>query len=344
MRQLIGVAFGPRTHAEARETLPRIAAEGADLVEIRLDSLEEPLDLPALLAARGDLPVVATLRPRDQGGRSELDAGERLKVLLRAAEHGAQFVDVEWDAATPEAVAALKAAGARVIVSRHDFAGMPPGLADEWWPDLARRGADVVKVVGTARGMLDCLPVFRVLKQADRPTIAIAMGEAGIPTRILGLREEQCLLSYASLGEATAPGQVPLHDMQQVYFARRLRPETCAFGLLAERLETGPAAQFNALFAECGMEGVAVPFLAQGDVAAVVEAFRELEMTGWHVYGGDLQQSVLSAVDQLDPSARVQARVNAVVRVEDGSLVGAWVGTPEEQFALWSERASGRQA
>ena len=66
-----------------------------------------------------------------------------------------------------------------MIVSRHDFSAMPPDLAEGWWPELAAQGADVVKVVGTAQDVRDCLAVFRVLRRADRPTIAIAMGEPG---------------------------------------------------------------------------------------------------------------------------------------------------------------------
>src|ERR1700733_3950641 len=113
-RRMLSIAFGPPTMAAALAGLPRIRAE-ADCVELRLDLFEEPFDLPALLAACGDLPVVATLRPPNQGGQSALAAAERLSVLLSAAELGATYVDLEWDAATPAAVAALHAAGAGVV-------------------------------------------------------------------------------------------------------------------------------------------------------------------------------------------------------------------------------------
>src|SRR6202011_3216768 len=99
-RRMLAIAFGPPTMAEALAGLPQIRAQ-ADCVELRLDLFEEPFDLPALLYECGDLPVVATLRPPDQGGKSPLGADERLKVLVRAAELGAEYVDLEWDAATP---------------------------------------------------------------------------------------------------------------------------------------------------------------------------------------------------------------------------------------------------
>src|SRR6185503_544961 len=112
---MIAIAFGPPTMAEALDGLPRIRAE-ADCVELRLDLFEEAFDLPLLLRERGDLPVVVTLRPEGQGGRSGLSAAERLNVLTSAAEQGAEYVDLEWDAAPPAAIAQLRSAGARVII------------------------------------------------------------------------------------------------------------------------------------------------------------------------------------------------------------------------------------
>jgi 3-dehydroquinate dehydratase / shikimate dehydrogenase len=341
---MLAIAFGPPTMAAALAGLPQIRAE-ADCVELRLDLFEEPFDLPALLAACGELPVVATLRPPDQGGRSPLASGERLTILLRAAELGAGYVDLEWNAASPEAIGALRAAGARVVVSRHDFSAMPPNLADSWWPELAALGADVVKVVGTARTVVDCLPIFRAFRRASLPTIAIAMGQAGLLTRVLALREEQCLLTYAALGQAnsTAPGQLSAREMRQTYAVERLRPDTRVYGLLGAHAEPERLAEYNAWFVGDGWDGVAVPFVVQDTehetAARVVGVFRELPVAGWHVHGAALQASVRRALDELAPSAARQGKANAVVRRADGALVGAWVESPREQYDVWRSGA-----
>src|SRR5919199_6854020 len=141
-RRMLAVAFGPPSMAEACAGLPRIRRD-ADCVELRLDLFREPFDLPVLLRERGDLPVVVTLRPPDQGGRSPLEADARLKVLVRAAELGAEYVDLEWDAATPAALAAVRAAGAQAIVSRHDFGGVAADPAERLWAPPAAPGAGV---------------------------------------------------------------------------------------------------------------------------------------------------------------------------------------------------------
>jgi 3-dehydroquinate dehydratase type I len=324
--------------AEAIAGLPRIRA-AADCVELRLDLFEEPFDLAALLRERGDLPVVVTLRPPHEGGRSTLPPAARLDVLVRAAELGAEYVDLEWDAASPAAMAAVRSAGARVVVSRHDFAAMPADLADGWWPALAALRPDVVKVVGTAHDVRDCLPVFQTLS-ADRdamPTIAIAMGEAGLLTRVLALRAEQCLLTYAMLDQtsATAPGQLTAREMRETYRVGRLRPSTRVFGLLGPHAEPVRLSEYNAWFADDNWDAVSVPVTAHADAAEIVSAFRALPVSGWHVHGADLQAAVVKSLDDVAPSAASGTRVNGIVRRPDGGLVGHWVESPREQYAVW---------
>src|SRR5450631_512115 len=323
--------------AEAMAGFPQIRQE-ADAVELRLDLFEEPFDLGVLLRERGDLPVVVTLRPPHEGGRSPLPAAARLEILLRAAELGADYVDLEWDAASPEAMSALRSAGARVVVSRHDFSAMPPDLADGWWPALAALGPDVVKVVGTAGDVRDCLPVVRALSsdRATVPTIAIAMGEPGLLTRVLALRAEQCFLTYAMLGQssATAPGQLTAREMRETYRVERLRPSTRVFGLLGPHAEDARLREYNAWFAEDNWDAVSVPFKTHTDAPGIVAAFRELPVSGWHIHGSDLQSAVLQALDDLAPSAAKHNTVNGVVRRQDGGLVGHWVESPREQYEV----------
>jgi 3-dehydroquinate dehydratase/shikimate dehydrogenase len=335
-KQMLAVAFGPPTMAAACEGLVRIR-ELADCVELRLDLFEEPFDLEVLLRERGSLPVVATLRSQAEGGRSRLSADERLAVLLRAAELGAEYVDLEWDAAAPEAQRVVRNAGAQVIISRHDFARMPPGLADEWWPQLEELGADVVKVVGTCRDARDAWIVLHTLQQATRPTIAIGMGEAGLSTRVLALRSEACLLTYAALedGTGTAPGQISITDMREMYRADRLGPTSRVYALLGPHLERDRLREYNAWFAADAVDAVAVPLLTSADAAAIVSEFRALPVSGWHIHGADLQGDVLGALDDLGPVAQRQSKANAIVRRPDGALVGHWVESPREQYELW---------
>jgi len=338
--RMLAVAFGPPTMAAAYAGLKRIRDAKADCVELRLDFFEEAFELDVLLRERGDLAVVATLRPPSQGGKSTLEPRERVEVLVRAAELGADYVDLEWDVATPEALAAVHRAGARVIVSRHDFEGMPTRLENEWWPTLATMGADVVKVVGAARDARDCLPVLRALQRGERegvPTIAIGMGEAGLATRVLALRSPACLLTYAALDAdgGTAPGQLSLEEMRETYRVERLTEATRVFGLLGPHVENDLLREYNSWFHTDGIDGVGVPMVASSEAGDIVQAFREVPASGWHIHGAELQVDVAGVVQ--DRAGR--GKVNAVVRRGDGALDGYWVESPREQYKLWRDAA-----
>ena len=77
--------------------------------------------------------------------------------------------------------------------------------------------------------------------------------------------------------------------------------------------------------------------LASSDGAEIVEAFREVPVSGWHVHGAALQQDAVRVVDDLGG----RGRVNAIVRRADGSLAGEWVERPREQYELWRAAVSG---
>jgi len=236
------------------------AAGRADLVELRLDLMRE-FDLPALLAGR-PLPVIITCRPEREGGRWQGSEAERLAVLRQAAALGADYVDLEWDAAGE--IASLDRRRTQVILSHHRFDAMPADLsaqAEALWAV----GADAVKLVGMAQGLADCAPVLRLLAGAARPTIAIAMGQHGLLTRVLAFRYRHALLSFAAPdlsgpAECTAPGQITLSAMLDLYRVRAISGRTRLVGLLAADAATSALlAEGNRWLAGQGLDAVLLP-------------------------------------------------------------------------------------
>lgn len=262
------------------------AAGRADLVELRLDLMRE-FDLPALLAGR-PLPVIITCRPQREGGRWQGGEAERLAVLRQAAALGADYVDLEWDAAGE--IPSLDRSRTRLILSRHDFAAMPADLAAQA-ASLWQAGPDAVKLVGMAHCLADCAPVLRLLAGATRPTIAIAMGERGLLTRLLAFRYRHALLSFAapdppaSAGAAagTAPGQITLSAMREVYRVQAITRRTMLLGLLAGDANASPlVAQGNRWLARQGLDAVLLPLQpAPGEFADdAVSAFWDVAPLG----------------------------------------------------------------
>ena len=247
-------------HTDAALAAMSQAAGRADLAELRLDLMAE-FDLPRLLAGR-PLPVIVTCRPRREGGQWQGSEAERLAVLRQAAALGADYVDLEWDAA--HEIASLDRSRTRVILSRHRFDAMPADLAAQA-ERLWAAGADAVKLVGMARGLADCAPALRLLAEATRPTIAIAMGEHGLLTRVLALRYPNALLSFAApdpSGPAggTAPGQITLGAMLDLYRVRAISERTRQIGLLAPDANVSPLLpEGNRWLARQGLDAVLLP-------------------------------------------------------------------------------------
>jgi 3-dehydroquinate dehydratase/shikimate dehydrogenase len=240
------------------------AAGRADLVELRLDLMAE-FDLPALLADR-PLPVIVTCRPPREGGRWQGSEAERLAVLRQAAALGADYVDLEWDAASE--IASLDRSRTRVILSRHDFTAMPADLAARA-ASLWQAGADVVKLVGMAQRLADCAPALGLLAQATRPTIAIAMGLHGLPSRLLAFRFPQALLSFAApdrfdgaASAGTAPGQITLSAMRHLYRTPAIDQATAFIGLLTADAAAPALAEGNRWLSGAGRNAVLIPLSA----------------------------------------------------------------------------------
>src|SRR5918993_3808394 len=72
----------------------RDGARAGDMVELRLDGVAD-LDVASALDGRHG-PVVVTCRPEWEGGRFQGSEDERQRILGRAMDLGADYVDVEW--------------------------------------------------------------------------------------------------------------------------------------------------------------------------------------------------------------------------------------------------------
>lgn len=307
------------TEKSAEEFLRAIARalERADLVELRLDYLDLPINLaPLLAAARGK--AVVTCRPRSQGGFFKGAEKDRLDLLLRADEAGAAYVDVEFACLGR---LSRRLARAKLILSHHDFEKMPLDL-----PEIARSmesaGADVVKVVGFARDAADNAVIFDILKNARRPTVALAMGEFGLASRILAPRFGAAW-TYASVqkGAESAPGQITIEELRGLYHDDRIGPATRLYGVIANPVaHSASPAIMNAAFVETGFDGVYVPLRVR-DVASTVRAFRAVPFDGYSVTIPH-KTAVMDCLDEVEPLAARVGAVNTVVRGRDGKLAG----------------------
>jgi len=313
------------TEANIEATLARMAelAPVADLFEVRADFVRD-LDIPALLRARTK-PLLLTCRPESEGGRwPDADPDGRRQVLQEAVDRGVDLVDVELDSGFDDVIAAK--AGRGLVISSHDLEGLPGDL-DGLHSRMAATGADVIKIVGTARSVAD---VGRLLDfarrhaspaKAGRGLVALAMGPLGTSSRILGGRYgAPFTFASPSRGGEAAPGQIPVQVLAGTYGVRSVGPGTLVYGILGrDVLRSLSPAIHNRAFAERGIDAVYVPLQAES-LEAFLEARPSLGLSGFSVtrpYKTELVphlESVTANVAEADSA-------NTVV-VQDGRLLG----------------------
>jgi 3-dehydroquinate dehydratase/shikimate dehydrogenase len=305
---------------EALERAAVRASESADVVELRLDCLAK-LDGFERVLNRISRPVILTFRPSEQGGNRELDQSERRSFWQTAPR--TDWWDIESDLT-------LETDWSHVVISHHDFAGVPQGLT-QIYERLAATPARVVKIAVRANDVVDCIPLFRLLDRARserRDAIAIAMGNPGLATRVLG-PSRGAFLTYAALEEesATAPGQITAHKLRSVYHVDQIDRETMICGLVGlPVMHSVSPHMHNAAFRNAGVNGVYLP-LEVRDVRAfftrmVHPRSREIE---WNLRGLSVtaphKSAALEFLDWIEPNAQEIGAINTIV-IESDTLRG----------------------
>jgi 3-dehydroquinate dehydratase / shikimate dehydrogenase len=251
-RPLLVVTVAAPTMAELRRQ--RDAVVSADLVELRLDVVDEP-DVAGALANRRT-PVIVTCRAKWEGGHFEGSELERRRILDCAVQLGAEYVDVEFKAGFARELIA-STGGKRIVVSTHDFEGVPEDLIDRV-RSMRGMGAEVVKVSVMARSLADNLRLLQLERMPN--TALIGMGPAGIPTRVLAAHFHSCW-SYA--GDGHAPGMIAASRMLEEFRFRDVTDRTQVYGVVGSPLSHSISpAMHNAAFRAAGADAVYLPLVA----------------------------------------------------------------------------------
>jgi 3-dehydroquinate dehydratase/shikimate dehydrogenase len=265
-----------RARRTAIENAGPAGGAGADLIELRLDTVDRP-DVAAALQGRRR-PVLVTCRAPWEGGHFKGSEDERQRILREALEAGAEYVDIEWKAQGVERWLRPEDKP-RVVLSFHDFEGMPADLAGVV-RDMRATGSGIVKVAARAKALRDLLPLLEVGRAnaggggvgagalADASASAgaaaggqrivlIAMGMSGVASRILAAHFRSCF-TYA--GPAVAPGQIEASRLLNEFRFRSLTPRTHIYAVVGQPIAHSISpAMHNAAFAAEGIDAVYIP-------------------------------------------------------------------------------------
>ncbi len=293
-------------------------------VELRLDWLRSGAERVRFLAwlkknRFRDTTFLVTCRRREGGGKLDGGVDHELHWLIQAREAGCQWCDVAVETLRKLPGQSIREypVPQRVMLSFHDFA-RTPDLPRTVSPP-ANGGVDAVKIAAEARTIRDSIRLLRLARRSKN-FIAAPMGEIGLPARILALREGSAL-AYAPVAAATAPGQVSLHDMKNLYRAHALTRRTRVYGVIGDPVghSLSPLLH-NTGFVARHVDAVYLPFLVR-DLRDFLKAVPEFGIRGFSVTIPH-KQSILKYLKECDPLAAEIGAVNTVVVRRDGSLFG----------------------
>jgi 3-dehydroquinate dehydratase / shikimate dehydrogenase len=314
---MICVTIGRGRHSSLADEWKAAAEAGVGLVELRIDCLRREPDLKRILKER-PTPLVFTIRRSADGGLWRGSEDKRQQLLREAIASGVDYVDLEMDTASK-----IRRFGkVKRIVSYHNFKGTPAELKDIT-EQCDEMDADIVKVATLANNVADACRVLEVAKDAEVPTIPIAMGEIGFFTRVLG-RKYGAPHTYAGFNpERTfAPGMPNYKDLERDYAYSQINPQTEIFGVIGDPIghSLSPAIH-NAAFRHLEINAVLVPFLVP--TGALEESLKGIEAIGVKGYSVTIphKEGIAALLESKDGAVEKTGTCNTVV-IQDGKRVG----------------------
>jgi len=189
--------------SKAREAM----AKGADLIEFRLDCMQNPPPIEDIV--NPEFPAIITNRIIKEGGKIKIDEDKRIKRLQDAIYLGAAYIDIELNSFHKFDRQNSKTG---IIVSYHNLNETPPiKELHKIYSKAIIQEADIFKIVTMAKGWDDCIGIIDLVRDANIPTIGINMGKYGAVTRY----NKKNYITFCALNkkECSAPGQFTLDYM-----------------------------------------------------------------------------------------------------------------------------------
>ncbi|MEG1458104.1 MAG: type I 3-dehydroquinate dehydratase [Acetivibrio sp.] len=221
-----------RTKEKILEAAIEAEKSEADLVELRMDYYEDACRMekliPLVLEIKKILqrkPLIFTFRTKKEGGEKEITEEEYKEINCAVITHTeADLVDIELFTEKETRKIILDCAkknNTKVILSNHNFHSTPS--KEEIIKRLKKMedlGGDLLKIAVFPKKKEDVLTLLSATLEAkakiiENPLITISMGQDGLISRMAGEIFGSCI-TFASLKEASAPGQIPVDKLKDV--------------------------------------------------------------------------------------------------------------------------------
>ena len=185
--------------------------KGADILEFRIDALENP-DFKQIKQTIEEInfPMIATNRITTEGGSFKGTEEERFDILYNCCDL-VDYVDIELQS-NDEYIKKIHDTGVKTIVSYHDFEKTPDLNEITYIVEKEQELGDIAKVAFMPQDLEDTLTILAVLSHC-KDTIAISMGDLGSYTRVMASKFDSPI-TFAAGTDVTAPGQIDIETMK----------------------------------------------------------------------------------------------------------------------------------
>ena len=193
----------------------------ADIIEWRADFLPKEAILqvaPAIFEKFAGRELLFTLRTRAEGGEIDLDSAEYVQIIKDVAQlYQPEYIDFEYFSHKDVFEEMLDFPN--LVLSYHNFQETPENMMEilSELTSLTPKVAKVSVMAQTEQDVLDLMNFTRGFKtlNPEQEYVTISMGKVGKVSRITS-DVTGSSWSFASLDEASAPGQISLSSMKKI--------------------------------------------------------------------------------------------------------------------------------
>jgi 3-dehydroquinate dehydratase/shikimate dehydrogenase len=295
-------------------------------IELRLDYFAK-IDLDEIKKLRQEIsiPMIFTLRKKSQGGFYKHSEEKRQILIKQLISLKPNYFDLEYDV-PHDFIKEIhhQSPHTKLICSYHDFNETPKDLS-KILDNIEQNEFSIYKIATKANSSLDALCMLNFINEKSKElTISgMCMGELGMPTRILApiVNSE---INYASLKkeEETAPGQLDLSALFDIYNYNKINANTHIYALLGDPVDRSQSHIFhNKTFKESKKNAVYIKIkLSAAELKNFFRSIKNLPFKGFSVTM-PLKEAVISYLDELDPDAANIKAINTII-VKDRKLIG----------------------
>lgn len=237
-RPKICVSIMGETIEEIKTQAEKAVASKAEIAEWRADFFRDIHSkesthraLEEVRAVLGNMPMIFTIRTKQEGGNLQLSSDEYLKICSDVAESGIpDLIDVEiFMDSSKELIDTVHHYGIKVIASNHDF-DKTPGKEKliKILKNMDEKGADILKLAMMPKAPEDVLNLLYATVQINtflreksrseeeiKPVITMSMGKLGAVSRISG-ETFGSAVTFGAMEKASAPGQLETEALYNI--------------------------------------------------------------------------------------------------------------------------------